>query len=337
MNKKTEKLTYRSSGVDIDAGEKAVDLIKGMARSTFNERVISDIGGFSGLYSIAGMGMKDPVLVSGTDGVGTKLKVAFMSGIHNTVGIDAVAMCVNDVLCTGAMPLFFLDYLAVGKLEPEQAADIISGIAEGCRRGGCALIGGEMAEMPGFYSDGEYDIAGFSVGIVDREKILDGSKVAKGDVVVGISSSGLHSNGFSLARKVFFEAAGLKINDEVPGLGGIKVSELLLEPTRIYSPQVKTLTNDFDVKAIAHITGGGLEGNLMRVIPEGASLDINWGSWPIPSVFKFMKEAGGIDEEEMRRVFNCGVGLTAVVPESQAKNVCAAIGEHEAFVIGRVV
>lgn len=338
MDSKQEKLTYRNAGVDIDAGEKAVDLIKEMARSTFNSRVISDIGGFGGLYSIAGMGMSDPVLVSGTDGVGTKLKVAFMSGIHNTVGIDAVAMCVNDVLCTGAIPLFFLDYLAVGKLEPEQARDIISGIAEGCRRGGCALIGGEMAEMPGFYSEGEYDIAGFCVGIVDRSKILDGSKVQKGDVVVGILSSGLHSNGYSLARKVFFDAAGLTPDSVIPELGGMKVSEVLLEPTRIYSPQVKILTDEvFEARAIAHITGGGLEGNLSRVIPEGCSLDIDWGSWPEPAVFKYMKNAGNIDDEEMRKVFNCGIGLAVVVPETQAEKVCEAIGTEEAFVIGRIV
>lgn len=338
MDIKKEKLTYRNSGVDIDAGEKAVDLIKEMARSTFNSRVISDIGGFGGLYSIAGMGMNDPVLVSGTDGVGTKLKVAFMSGIHNTVGIDAVAMCVNDVLCTGAIPLFFLDYLAVGKLEPEQARDIISGIAEGCRRGGCALIGGEMAEMPGFYSEGEYDIAGFCVGIVDRPRILDGSKVQKGDVVVGILSSGLHSNGYSLARKVFFDAAGLTPDSVVPELGGMKVSEVLLEPTKIYSPQVKILTDEiFEARAIAHITGGGLDGNLSRVIPDGCALNIEWGSWPEPAVFKYMKTAGNIDDEEMRKVFNCGIGLAVVVPEKNAEKVCEAIGREEAFVIGRIV
>ncbi len=324
MTDKKNPATYRDSGVDIDAGERAVSLIKNMARSTFSPQVVSDLGGFSGLFAIKDLIGPDPVLVSGTDGVGTKLKLAFMTDIHNTVGIDAVAMCVNDVICTGARPLFFLDYLAVGRLQPEKVADIVSGIAEGCRRGLCALVGGEMAEMPGFYQDGEYDIAGFCVGLVDRSRVINGSTIESGDALICLPSTGVHSNGFSLVRKAVFEIGGLTVGDTAPELGGRTVGEALLEPTAIYSKEVAAMTGAARVKGLAHITGGGLEGNLMRVMPDGLSLDIDWSAWKRPAVFDMIQRLGGIEESEMRRVFNLGVGMVAVVSPQDAEKTMAA-------------
>jgi phosphoribosylformylglycinamidine cyclo-ligase len=327
MTQQKKPITYKEAGVDIAAGERAVDMIRDMARSTFSPQVLSGLGGFSGLFSIKELIGDDPVLVSGTDGVGTKLKIAFMTGKHDTVGIDAVAMCVNDVICTGAKPLFFLDYIATCKLLPEQVAAVISGIAEGCRQAGCALVGGEMAEMPGFYAEGEYDIAGFCVGLVDRSKIIDGSGIRAGDVVLGLPSSGVHSNGFSLIRGAVFDAAGLSATDPVPEAGGRPVGEVLLEPTVIYAKIIGALTANVRVKGIAHITGGGLEGNLIRIIPEGLKLNINYGGWERPGVFNFIQRLGGIEEEEMKRVFNLGIGMVVVTAPEDAAAAQKTVGE----------
>ena len=331
-----KSITYKDSGVDIRAGEHAVDIIKSITRSTFTDNVISDIGGFGGLFSMKGLGGDDPVLVSGTDGVGTKLKIAFMSGKHDTIGIDAVAMCVNDVICSGAKPLFFLDYLAMGKLYPEQVKDIINGIGDGCRQAGCALIGGEMAEMPGFYQDGEYDIAGFCVGVVDRSKIIDGSRIRTGDVLVGLPSSGLHSNGYSLVRKAIFELGGYKINDVIDELDGKTIGEVMLEPTKIYVKQIESAVNSGLVKGIAHITGGGLWGNIDRVIPDGLSFYIDWCAWKKPDVFQFIKKVGNISSKEIRQVFNCGIGMVLVVDNEGLDNILSMLDGDE-IIIGRVI
>ncbi len=333
----TDKLTYKSAGVDIDAGNRFVEMIKPFVKSTFRPEVLTDIGGFGGLFGLKG-GYKEPVLVSGTDGVGTKLRAAFMADRHDTVGIDLVAMSVNDILVTGAEPLFFLDYFACGKLEPERHAKVVSGIAEGCRQAGCALIGGETAEMPGFYAEGEYDLAGFAVGVVDRAKIIDGSKIAPGDVLVGLASSGLHSNGYSLARKVFFDAAGLKIDSYVPELGKT-VADELLTPTRIYVKNVLALMGEFDIKGLAHITGGGITENLPRVFPDGCRARVRKGSWEILPVFKFIQERGRVDEAEMLRDFNMGIGMIAVVNAGEAEsfaNKAAMLGE-KAYVMGEII
>jgi phosphoribosylformylglycinamidine cyclo-ligase len=338
MTQEKKSLTYREAGVDIAAGEHAVHLIRDMARSTFTPQVLTGLGGFSGLYAIKDLIGGDPVLVSGTDGVGTKLKLAFMANVHGTIGIDAVAMCVNDVICTGAKPLFFLDYIAMGHLEPEQVADVISGIAKGCRSAGCALIGGEMAEMPGFYEDGEYDIAGFCVGLVDRSKLIDGSKIQSGDTILALPSSGLHSNGFSLVRKIVFDKAGLGINDPVPEENGRPVGEVLLEPTIIYADVIGELTSKLNIKGIANITGGGLEGNATRIFPEGLSIKIDYTAWERPGVFKFLQRLGGIEEEEMRKVFNIGIGMVVIVSPVDATAAIETAAErgYRMVEIGRV-
>lgn len=323
-DEKTKGLTYSAAGVDIEAGDRAVDMIKSIVRSTFTPGVVSDIGGFGGLFSLKGLDMQEPVLVSGTDGVGTKLKLAFVLNKHDTVGIDAVAMCVNDIICSGARPLFFLDYIACGKLKPDVVKDIVSGIADGCRQSGCALVGGEMAEMPGFYPVDEYDIAGFCVGVVDRPKIIDGKRIQSGNVLLALPSSGVHSNGFSLVRKVV-EHAGLDFKAEVPELGG-RLGDALLIPTKIYAKEVGRLVSAYSINGIAHITGGGLEGNVSRIIPDGLALDIDWSAWKRPAVFDFLQKAGGISEEEMRRVFNLGIGLVIILPADEAEKVMAGEG-----------
>ncbi len=305
-------MTYQDAGVDIGAGNELVRRIGPLAAATATAGVLSGLGGFGGLFQLDTTQMTDPVLVSGTDGVGTKLKIAFDTGVHNTVGIDLVAMCVNDIIVTGAQPLFFLDYFGCGQLDVDAAADVVSGIAEGCKRAGCALIGGETAEMPGFYTDGEYDLAGFSVGVVDRPKLIDGSKVAAGDVVLGISSAGLHSNGYSLARKILFEAAGLTVNDPFPGLDQT-VGQVLLTPTRIYVLPLLALLAQVPVHAMAHITGGGLTENLPRVLPDGLQVRINSGAWQVPALFTQLQQMGGVEIAEMRRTFNMGVGMCVVV------------------------
>ncbi|MFQ5509735.1 MAG: phosphoribosylformylglycinamidine cyclo-ligase [Leptospirillia bacterium] len=319
-------MTYKGAGVDIDAGNDFVRRIKPLVAATKTPGVLSGLGGFGGLFGLDTAGMEAPVLVSGTDGVGTKLKLAFDLNKHDTVGIDLVAMCVNDIVVTGAKPLFFLDYFACGKLEVEAGAEVVKGIAEGCTQSGCALIGGETAEMPGFYSDGEYDLAGFSVGVVDRPGMIDGSRVAAGDAVIGLASSGLHSNGFSLARKVFFEHAGLSLTDRVEGFD-LPVGETLLTPTKIYVKPLLDLIAHHDVRALAHITGGGITENLPRVLPDGVSVRIARGAWtPLP-VFERIQALGGVDTEEMFRAFNMGIGMCAVV---SADEVVDAIARLEA-------
>lgn len=332
------KSTYKDAGVDIDAGNTFVKLIKPLVKATSRPEVIADIGGFGGLFSLNTNKYKNPVLVSGTDGVGTKLKLAFMADKHDTVGIDLVAMCVNDIVVQGAEPLFFLDYLATGKLEPEKAALIVKGIAEGCTMAGCALIGGETAEMPGFYADGEYDLAGFTVGVVERENIIDGSTITVGNKLIGLASSGIHSNGYSLARKVIFDTMGLSIDSPLPGLGK-SVAEELLTPTRIYVKSILNLRRDFRINGVAHITGGGLLENVPRVLPNGCKAVIRKNSWEIPSIFTLLQEAGNVDETELFRTFNCGIGMVLAVPESESEEVLIRLSglNERACVIGEVV
>jgi len=331
-------VTYKDAGVDIDAGNTFVKMIKPLVKATSRPEVIADIGGFGGLFSLNTNKYKNPVLVSGTDGVGTKLKLAFMADKHDTVGIDLVAMCVNDIVVQGAEPLFFLDYLATGKLLPEKAAEIVKGISAGCIQAGCALIGGETAEMPGFYADGEYDIAGFTVGVVDRDNIIDGSSITVGDRLIGIASSGLHSNGYSLARKVIFEHLGLGIDSQLPGLNR-SVGEELLTPTRIYVKSVLNLMRDFHVHGIAHITGGGLLENIPRILPHKCKAMLHRQSWEIPPLFSLLQQGGNISDEEMFRTFNCGIGMVLAVPEKETEDILIRLSglSEQAFVIGEVV
>lgn len=330
-------LTYAGSGVDIGAGNRAVELIKESVRSTHRPGVLADIGGFGGLFALDTKRYPSPVLVSGTDGVGTKLRIAMLMDRHDTIGIDAVAMCVNDILVQGAEPLFFLDYLAVGKLVPERVAAIVSGVAEGCRQAGCALIGGETAEMPGFYEEDEYDLAGFVVGVADRERIIDGSKIEPGFVLIGLPSSGLHSNGYSLARKALLEVAGYQMSTYLDQLGRT-VGEEMLEPTRIYVKSVLPLLDEFQIGGMAHITGGGLTENVPRMLPGGTKPVIQRQSWPVLPVFELIRSIGRIEEEEMYRTFNMGIGLVLAVPGGQAGSLVdrlAGMGE-QAYVIGTV-
>ncbi len=330
--------TYRDAGVDIDAGDEFVDRIKPLVRSTFRPEVLTDLGGFGGLFGLQASKYKEPVLVSGTDGVGTKLKIAFMMDKHDTVGIDLVAMCVNDIAVSGAEPLFFLDYFATGKLSVAKAQEVVAGIAEGCRQAGCALIGGETAEMPSFYPEGEYDLAGFAVGAVDRPKIIDGRHIVPGDVIIGLASSGLHSNGYSLARRVLFEQAKLSVTSRLAELDGF-IGDVLLTPTRIYVKQILALLEQFPIKGIAHITGGGITENLPRVFPKGVRAKIIRAAWPVPPIFDVMSRVGRIDREEMYRVFNMGIGLILVVPPDSTSDVlarAAALGDR-GWPIGEIV
>ena len=332
-------LTYKQSGVDIDEGNRAVDLIKGKIKTTYDNNVIGDLGNFSGLYSLKDFtNMTEPVLLSSTDGVGTKLKLAQMMDKHDTVGIDLVAMCVNDLICQGARPLFFLDYIATGKLVPEQVEQIVSGIVDGCKMAGCALVGGETAEMPGMYSEDEYDLAGFSVGIADREKIVSGKDVKSGDTLIGISSSGIHSNGFSFIRKIFLETYGYKLDQYIEELG-MTLGEALLTPTKIYVKLVLDLLSKYDIKAIAHITGGGVIENITRVIPKGLGIDIEKNSWEKPAIFKMIENFNSIDERELHKSFNMGVGLVLIVDNEKAKEITKYINttEKNAYIIGKVV
>lgn len=330
--------TYRDAGVDIDAGDEFVDRIKPLVRSTFRPEVLTDLGGFGGLFGFQAGKYKEPVLVSGTDGVGTKLKIAFMMDKHDTVGIDLVAMCVNDIAVSGAEPLFFLDYFATGKLSVSKAQEVVAGIAEGCRQAGCALIGGETAEMPSFYPDGEYDLAGFAVGVVEKSKIVDGKTIRPGDIVIGLASSGLHSNGYSLARWVLFEQAKLSVADRVPELDR-SLGDVLLAPTRIYAKQILSLIQDFPIKGIAHITGGGITENLPRVFPKGVRARINRKAWPIPPIFQIMGQLGKVEREEMYRVFNMGIGLILVVPPEAASGLLAraAVLGDQGWQIGEIL
>ena len=328
-------MDYKKAGVDIDAGNEFVQRIRTLVRSTFRPEVLTDIGGFAGLFRFDAKKYKDPVLVSGTDGVGTKLKIATLMGRHDTVGIDLVAMCVNDVAVCGAEPLFFLDYMAVGKLTVRQAEAIIAGIVEGCRQAGCALIGGETAEMPGFYPEGEYDLAGFAVGVVERERLIDGSRVRPGDIVIGLASTGLHSNGYSLARQVLLEQAGLPLSEQMPGQTET-LGEALLRPTRIYVRTIRALADAEEIRAIAHITGGGLTENLPRVLPAGCRAVITRKAWTPPAIFGLIQSRGKVDDDEMTRVFNLGIGLVLVVAPDCASHVMRLAEDHgdQAFRIG---
>ncbi len=304
---------YKDSGVDINAGNEVVRKIGEHLRSTFRPEVLSDIGGFGGFFALNTKKYKEPVLVSGTDGVGTKLKVAFMMNKHDTVGQDLVAMCVNDILVHGAEPLFFLDYIATGKLEPQRVSEIVKGIAEGCQLAGCSLIGGETAEMPGFYASGEYDLAGFAVGVVERSQIIDGSKVRVGDVLIGLPSSGLHSNGYSLARKIFFDNCGWTVDKIIPELGRT-LGEELLTPTFIYARQILDILLNVKVHGMTHITGGGLLENIPRSLSPGTGVVINSSSWQVPPIFKLLQDLGNVPDDEMFRVFNMGIGFVLILP-----------------------
>ena len=329
--------TYKDAGVDVEAGYTAVRLMKEFIKKTYDQNVVGDIGGFGGLYSLNLEGMKQPVLVAGTDGVGTKLQLAFIMDKHDTVGQDCVAMCVNDVVCQGARPLFFLDYIATGRLRPEKVAQIVKGVAEGCIQAGCALIGGETAEMPGFYKDEEYDIAGFAVGIADRSKIIDGSTVREGDVLIGLASSGVHSNGYSLVRRLVLHDR-YRLEERYDVLG-CTVGEELLKPTRIYVKGVLNVLERYKIRGIAHITGGGFIENIPRVLPESLSAQIHLGSWPVLPIFELIKRWGDIEDMEMFNTFNMGIGMVLVCSPQEADGVINQLKSdgYPSYAIGRVV
>jgi phosphoribosylformylglycinamidine cyclo-ligase len=328
-------MDYKASGVDIDAGNETVRRIRGLARSTFTPGVLSDIGSFGGLFQLEPGRYREPVLVSSADGVGTKLKVAFMANRHTSVGVDLVNHCVNDILVQGAAPLFFMDYLATGRLSPAVAAAVVGGMAAACRDNGCALLGGEPAEMPGFYADGEYDIAGFIVGVVERERLIDGRSIAAGDVLIGISSSGLHTNGYSLVRRIVFERLGLGIDSHVPELD-TTVGDALLEPHRSYLPVVRPLLDTGCIKGMAHITGGGITDNLPRILPPGTGAVIDNGAWTVPPLFGWLQHAGQVPAADMFRTFNMGIGLIVVTAPGDAEEVMKVLGP-ETKVIGQII
>ena len=329
--------TYESAGVNLEAGYEVVRRIKQHVASTARPGSMGGIGSFGGMFDLSSLGVKEPVLVSGTDGVGTKLKIAFAMDRHDTVGIDAVAMCVNDVLAQGAEPLIFLDYVAVGHNEPAKVEAIVAGVAEGCRQAGCALVGGETAEMPGMYEGGEYDIAGYTTGVVEKSKLIDGSKVKAGDVLVGIASTGVHSNGFSLVRKIVSDS-GLSYTDEIPELGGRRLGDVLLTPTRIYVKQVLDVIRNCDVHGISHITGGGFDENIPRVLHDGQGLEIREGSWEILPIFRMLEKWGGVPHREMFNIFNMGIGMVIVLDGSEADRAISILASHgeKASVIGKV-
>lgn len=334
----TNPISYADAGVDIDAATRATDRIKQLAKQTFNARTLSEIGSFGGMFDGAFPELKQPVLVASADGVGTKLKIAFLAGVHNTIGRDLVNHCVNDILVQGARPLFFLDYIATGKLLPDVVAAIVEGIAQGSRENGCVLLGGETAEMPDFYAEGEYDVAGFIVGVVDKEKIIDGKQIAAGDVLLALPSVGLHTNGYSLARKLFFEVAGHEVNTRLDELDAT-IGEALLQPHVSYLKPLDGLLDSGMIKGLAHITGGGLTDNIPRILPEHSAVEIKKGSWPILPIFQIMQKVGSVSEAEMYRTFNMGVGMVIVTSQSDAgpvKSRLQALGEqvHE---IGSVI
>jgi len=335
-----KNLTYVHSGVDIDAGNRTVDLIRPIAQSTFRPEVLSNLGGFSGLFALDLARYQKPVLVASTDGVGTKLKVAVLMNRHSSIGIDAVAMCVNDILVQGAEPLFFLDYLAVGKLVPEKVAAIVAGVAEGCRQAGCALLGGETAEMPGIYSPEEYDLAGFVVGVAERAKIVNGSRIKPGDRIIGLPSTGLHSNGYSLARKVLLEEAGYRVDTYHPALGRT-IGEEMLVPTRIYVPLVLPILEktDFNILGMVNITGGALRENIPRILPPGCAVVLKKQSWSIPPIFSLIQEIGRVKEAEMQRVYNLGLGFLLIVPNEEASILLSYFTrqKEKAYLVGEVV
>lgn len=329
--------SYKAAGVDVTAGYKGVELMKKAVQATYSNAVISDIGGFGGLYAPQIKGMEEPILVSGTDGVGTKLKLAFLMDKHDTIGEDCVAMCANDVICTGASPMFFLDYMALGKNIPEKVATIVAGVAEGCKKANCSLIGGETAEMPGFYPVDEYDLAGFCVGIVDKKKIIDNKTIEIGDKVIGLKSSGVHSNGFSLVRKVF-NVSKENLNEYVENLG-CTVGEALLKPTKIYVKPILKLIEQVKVKGISHITGGGFYENMPRMLREGVALKIDKNSYEVPPIFKLIAERGNIPERDMYNTFNMGIGMAVIVPESEVEKSLEILKQagEEAYLIGEVI
>lgn len=333
-----DSLTYADSGVDIDKANRLVDRIKDIAKSTPRSGVMGEIGGFGGLFSLNLSNVSNPVLVSATDGVGTKLKIAFMMDQHDTIGIDLVAMCVNDIIVQGAKPLFFLDYLAMGTLDNSVAEKIIQGIAKGCNLAGCALIGGETAEMPGLYQEGEYDLSGFSVGIVDNDKIVDGSYIRNGHKLIGLASSGVHSNGFSLVRKIFFDKCKYNVDTKLDDLD-TSLGEELIKPTTIYVPTILSLLRDLPIHGLVHITGGGINENIIRVIPEACKAIVHKDAWEIPPVFKILQKEGGVPDSEMQRTFNNGIGMVLVVPDKSAQEVMDRLGamNEKAYLIGEIV
>ncbi|HEX8852836.1 MAG TPA: phosphoribosylformylglycinamidine cyclo-ligase [Pyrinomonadaceae bacterium] len=333
-----QSVTYSDAGVSIDAANRAVERIKGLARTTFNAQTLSEIGSFGGMFDGAFPSLRAPVLVASADGVGTKLKIAFLTKRHDTIGRDLVNHCTNDILVQGARPLFFLDYVAAGRLDPQTITSVVEGVARGCRENGCVLLGGETAEMPGFYADGEYDIAGFIVGVVERERIIDGRRIAPGDVLLALPSAGLHTNGYSLARKLFFEVAGMTPDTHVESLGQT-VSDALLAPHLSYLAPLGPLLDTGALKGLAHITGGGLFENIPRILPESAAVEIARGSWPVLPVFRLMQELGHVSEHEMHRTFNMGVGMVVVCAPADAPSVRTHLAAQgtTCYDIGRVV
>lgn len=334
----TKPITYSDAGVDIDAATRATDKIKELARQTFNQRTLSEIGSFGGMFDGAFPQMRQPVLVASADGVGTKLKMAFATGVHNTIGRDLVNHCVNDILVQGARPLFFLDYIATGKLQPEVVASIVEGIANGCRENGCVLLGGETAEMPDFYSAGEYDLAGFIVGVADREKIIDGKRITPGDLLLALPSAGLHTNGYSLARKLYFEVAGYDAGTYVDELS-MTVGEALMQPHVSYLAALDGLLDSGLIKGLAHITGGGLTDNIPRILPEGTAVEIEKDSWPVLTIFNSMQKIGSVSEAEMYRTFNMGVGMVVVISPNDLPSVKTQLEErgNSVYEIGSVI
>ena len=332
-----QSIVYRDAGVDIDAASVATEKIKELARSTFNARTLSEIGSFGGMFDAAFPALLQPVLVASADGVGTKLKIAFMTGTHNTVGRDLVNHCVNDILVQGARPLFFLDYIATGVLAPDTVASIVEGITGGCRENGCVLLGGETAEMPGFYDEGEYDVAGFIVGIVDREKVIDGRRIVPGDRALALPSAGLHTNGYSLARKLFFEVAGYDAQTHLAALNST-VSEALLWPHTSYLHALEGLLDSGSIKGLAHITGGGLTDNIPRILPPGTNAVIARGAWPVPPIFRLLQEIGNVPDAEMYRAFNMGVGMVIICAERDAENIQSHFSRRDqaCYEIGRI-
>ena len=330
-------VSYENAGVNLEAGYEVVRRIKQHVASTARMGSMGGIGSFGGMFDLSALGIKEPILVSGTDGVGTKLKIAFAMDKHDTVGIDAVAMCVNDVLAQGAEPLIFLDYVAIGHNIPQKVEAIVAGVAEGCRQAGCALVGGETAEMPGMYEGGEYDIAGYTTGVVEKSKLIDGSKVSVGDVLVGIASTGVHSNGFSLVRKIVADS-GHTYFDQIPEFGGRRLGDVLLTPTRIYVKQVLDVIRQCDVHGVAHITGGGFDENIPRILREGQGIEVREGSWEILPVFRVLEEWGGVPHREMFNIFNMGIGMVLAVSEDEASKAIEILASHgeKASVIGRV-
>jgi phosphoribosylformylglycinamidine cyclo-ligase len=334
----SQPISYSDAGVSIDAANVATEKIRQLARRTFNERTLSEIGSFGGMFDGAFPALSQPVLVASADGVGTKLKIAFATDMHNTIGRDLVNHCVNDILVQGARPLFFLDYIATGSLKPETVASIVEGVADGCRANRCVLLGGETAEMPGFYADGEYDVAGFIVGVVDKEKVIDGKRIREGDVVLALPSAGLHTNGYSLARKLFFEVAGYDVSTHLAALGST-VGAALLQPHLSYLDALEGLLNEGSIKGLAHITGGGLTENIPRILPEGTGVVIARDTWPVLPIFKLMQEIGSVNDSEMYRTFNMGVGMVIICAAQDAEAIKSHLGRssYACYEIGRVV